>query len=284
MMDVSLDTDITIHLYNVGKEELLFKYFDKIYIHEFILEKEMKNKSIDVYNKIHNEINNGKIILVNQRYFIDIGMKKSFEDKLYEVKKLFDFGEANAVLAGDALLTFAPQLIIEKTEGLFKERLINVLHEYTKFAGVYGLIAGQVVDIDSEKGVFENTSKEETLDFIHLNKTATLFRLAMRTGAIIAGADTRIIEKFDKFATTFGMAFQIYDDIMDEISSFEEMGKTIGKDKNAGKLTYVSLYGLENAKKKFNENIKICYDIINNYDSKIIKEILDKLSKRINGV
>lgn len=194
------------------------------------------------------------------------------------------FGEANAVLAGDALLTFAPQLIIEKTEGLFKERLINVLHEYTKFAGVYGLIAGQVVDIDSEKGVFENTSKEETLDFIHLNKTAALFRLAMRTGAIIAGADTRIIEKFDKFATTFGMAFQIYDDIMDEISSFEEMGKTIGKDKNVGKLTYVSLYGLENAKKKFNENIKICYDIINNYDSKIIKEILDKLSKRINGV
>ena len=71
---------------------------------------------------------------------------------------------------------------------------------------------------------------------------------------------------------------------MDEISSSEEMGKTIGKDKNAGKLTYVSLYGLENAKKKFNENIKICYDIINNYDSKIIKEILDKLSKRINGV
>ena len=194
------------------------------------------------------------------------------------------FGEANAVLAGDAFLMFAPQLIIEKTEGLFKERLINVLHEYTKFAGVYGLIAGQVVDIDSEKGVFENTSKEETLYFIHLNKTAALFRLAMRTGAIIAGADTRIIEKFDKFATTFGMAFQIYDDIMDEISSFEEMGKTIGKDKNAGKLTYVSLYGLENAKKKFNENIKICYDIINNYDSKIIKEILDKLSKRINGV
>ena len=166
------------------------------------------------------------------------------------------FGEANAVLAGDAFLTFAPQLIIEKTEGLFKERLINVLHEYTKFAGVYGLIAGQVVDIDSEKGVFENTSKEETLYFIHLNKTAALFRLAMRTGAIIAGAETRIIEKFDKFATTFGMAFQIYDDIMDEISSFEEMGKTIGKDKNAGKLTYVSLYGLENAKKKFNENIK----------------------------
>ena len=103
MMDVSLDTDITIHLYNAGKEELLFKYFDKIYIHEFILEKEMKNKSIDVYNKIHNEINNGKIILVNQRYFIDIGMKKSFEDKLYEVKILFDFGEANAVALASVL-------------------------------------------------------------------------------------------------------------------------------------------------------------------------------------
>ena len=78
------------------------------------------------------------------------------------------FGEANAVLAGDALLTYAPQLIIEKTEGLYMERLIRVLHEYTKFAGAYGLIAGQVVDIESESGNLVKSS-EETLDFIHLN-------------------------------------------------------------------------------------------------------------------
>ena len=192
------------------------------------------------------------------------------------------FGEANAVLAGDALLTFAPQVIIENTKDLFMERLIWVLHEYTKFAGAYGLIAGQVVDIESEGGKLVK-SPEETLDFIHLNKTAVLFRLAIRTGAIIAGADKTTVEKLDNFAKKFGLAFQIYDDIMDEISTFEELGKTIGKDKNSGKLTYVSLYGLEEAKKKFSSLMKDCYAIIDRYDSKIFKEILDKLNNRILG-
>ena len=96
-MDVSLDTDITIHLYNAGKEELLFKYFDKLYMHEFILENEIKNKSNDVYTKIITEMEAGKITKVTQRYLIDIGMKKSFADNLYDIKVLFDFGEANAV-------------------------------------------------------------------------------------------------------------------------------------------------------------------------------------------
>ena len=159
------------------------------------------------------------------------------------------FGEANAVLAGDALLTFAPQIIIEKSKELSDKQIVRLLHEYTKFAGAYGLIAGQVADIESEGGKLVK-SPEETLDFIHINKTAVLFRLAVRCGAIIAGSDESTIEKFDNFAKKFGLAFQIYDDIMDEISSFEEMGKTLGKDKASGKLTYVSLYGLEEAKSK----------------------------------
>ena len=102
------------------------------------------------------------------------------------------FGEANAVLAGDALLTFAPQTIIEKSEGLSPEQLVRILYEYTKFAGAYGLIAGQVVDIESEGGKYVK-SPEETLDFIHLNKTAVLFRLSVRCGAIIANASARDI-------------------------------------------------------------------------------------------
>ena len=166
------------------------------------------------------------------------------------------FGEANAVLAGDALLTFAPQLIIEKSKGLSAEQIVRIIHEYTKFAGAYGLIAGQVVDIESEGGKLVK-SPEETLDFIHLNKTAVLFRLAVRVGAIAAGAEEEVIEEFDNFAKKFGLAFQIYDDIMDEISSFEEMGKTVGKDKNSGKLTYVSLYGLEEAENKFKTLINV---------------------------
>ena len=154
------------------------------------------------------------------------------------------------------------------------------MHEYTKFAGVFGLIAGQVVDIESEGGKLIK-SKEETLNFIHLNKTAVLFRLAVRIGAIVANANDLVIEKFDNFAKKFGLAFQIYDDIMDEISSFEELGKSIGKDKASQKLTYVTVYGLEQAKSKFSSLINECYDILEEYHSEILIEILDKLRNRI---
>ena len=192
------------------------------------------------------------------------------------------FGEANAVLAGDALLTYAPQLIIEKTKGLACETVLKIVHEYTKFAGAYALIAGQVVDIESEGGKLIRPA-EETLDFIHMNKTAALFRLPIRCGAIISGNIDKL-EELDEFAKKFGLAFQIYDDIMDEISTFEELGKTIGKDKNTGKLTYVSLYGLEEARKKFQLLLEDCYAIVEKYNSKIFKEILDKLRDRILGV
>ena len=192
------------------------------------------------------------------------------------------FGEANAVLAGDALLTFAPQLIIEKSE-LPPEIVLKLVHEFTKWGGAYALIAGQVVDIESEGGKFVK-SPQETLQFIHNNKTGALFKLAMRTGAIIADANPEVMKEIDTFAQNFGLAFQIYDDIMDEISSFEELGKTIGKDKNSGKLTYVSLYGLEEAKNKFTSHINICYDIIGRYDSEIISGIINKLSSRLTGV
>ena len=115
------------------------------------------------------------------------------------------FGEANAVLAGDALLTFAPQLIIEESMGkLSNDIILKLVHEYTKFAGAYALIAGQVVDIESEGGKLTR-SAEETLDFIHMNKTAALFRLAVRCGAII-GNECKLNE-LDDFAKKFGLAF-----------------------------------------------------------------------------
>jgi len=190
------------------------------------------------------------------------------------------FGEANAVLAGDALITYALQTLIEKSTDINSSTILKLVHEYTKFAGANGLIAGQVVDIESENGKYAK-SQEETLDFIHMNKTAVLFRLAIRCGAIIA--DETKLDELDNFAKKFGLAFQIYDDIMDEISTFEELGKTIGKDKNSGKLTYVSLYGLNEAKNKFKLLINDCYAIVNKYDSKIFREILDKLKNRILG-
>ena len=110
------------------------------------------------------------------------------------------------------------------------------MDEYFKYAGAYGVIAGQIVDIESEKSIKTISNPIKTLEYIHSHKTADLFRLAIRTGAIIGGADEQQLQEMTTFAEKLGIAFQISDDILDEISTFEEMGKTIGKDKNAEKL------------------------------------------------
>ncbi len=192
------------------------------------------------------------------------------------------FGEAIAVLAGDALLTFAPQIITKYSENLSPSVLIRVLNEYFQYAGAYGVIAGQVVDIESENAE-KIDNKEKTLEYLHIHKTSDLFKLAMRTGAIIAGADDEKISVITEFAHNFGLAFQIADDILDEISTFEEMGKTLGKDKEEGKLTYVSLYGLEESKCKLSCLFKNCCDIMNkhNIQSEILEDMIESIKKRV---
>ena len=189
------------------------------------------------------------------------------------------FGEANAVLAGDALLTFAPQTIL-KYSNLPPETLVKVFAEYFQAGGAYGVIAGQVVDIESEKGNVTG-DKAYTLEYIHTHKTADLFKLALRTGAVIAGASEEQINAITEFGQKLGVAFQIADDILDETSTFEEMGKTLGKDKAAGKLTYISLYGLEKSKQDLNLLIDDCKNIIINKNiySEIFEQILDKIKK-----
>ena len=200
------------------------------------------------------------------------------------------FGEANAVLAGDALLSFAPQIIIKHSKSLGAEKLVKILEEYTQFAGAYGVIAGQVADIEAEKNWKDNTfglEPTKLLEFIHTHKTADLFRLALRTGAIIgaiiAGANEDDLKIISEFAQKLGVAFQISDDILDEISTFEEMGKTIGKDKNSDKLTYVTLYGLDEAKNKLSCILKDCCDMINKFDvkSNVLLDIITGITKRV---
>ena len=192
------------------------------------------------------------------------------------------FGEAIAVLAGHALLTFAPQVITKFSKTLTPSVLIRILNEYFHFAGARGVIAGQVVDIESENNL-HISDKEQTLEYLHIHKTSDLFQLAMRTGAIIAGADDEKLAAVTEFAKTFGLAFQIADDILDEISTFEEMGKTLGKDKAEGKLTYVSLYGLDEAKCKLSCLFKKCHDIMKeqNFESEIFEDMIEKINKRV---
>ena len=198
------------------------------------------------------------------------------------------FGEAHAVLAGDALLTFAPQTILKYSKNLDTEKLIKIMKEYFQAAGAYGVIAGQVVDIESEKfsqaGSFDTDDEQlpEILEYIHTHKTADLFKLALRTGAIIADATDEQLEQITKFGQKLGVAFQIADDILDETSTFAEMGKTIGKDKEEGKLTYTSLYGLDKSKEDLNKLLDECFEIlsINNLKSEVFEQILNKI--RIN--
>lgn len=186
------------------------------------------------------------------------------------------FGEAIAVLAGDALLTFAPQ-IITKHSNIEAKNLVKVLEEYFHAAGAFGVIAGQVIDIESEN--IEPINPKETLEYIHTHKTADLFKLALRTGAIIADASDKQLEIITDFGQKLGVAFQIADDILDETSTFEEMGKTLGKDKEAGKLTYTNLYGLEKAKEDLNRLLDDCKALLsnNNLQSDIFGEIIEKI-------
>lgn len=190
------------------------------------------------------------------------------------------FGDAIALLAGDALLTYAPQVITKYSKNLSPSVLIRILNEYFNFAGARGVIAGQVVDIESENAQIPD--KMKTLEYLHLHKTSDLFQLAMRTGAIIAGADDEKIAAVTEFAKTFGLAFQVADDILDEVSTFEQMGKTLGKDKQEGKLTYVSLYGLEESKCKLTCLFEKCYDIMkqHNIESEIFMDMIKKINER----
>ena len=191
------------------------------------------------------------------------------------------FGEAVAVLAGDALLTFAPHIISKYSESLSPSVKLRVLNEFFNYAGARGVIAGQVVDIECE-GNQDIKNKEDVLNYLHIHKTSDLFQLAMRTGAIIAGVEDDKLQSITDFAQKFGLAFQVADDILDEVSTFEQMGKTIGKDKNEGKLTYVSLYGLEQAKCKLSCLLDECRDILKKQGvySSVIDEIIEHTGER----
>ena len=196
------------------------------------------------------------------------------------------FSEAIAVLAGDALLTFAPQIILKNSKHLGAEKLVRIMEEYFQAAGAYGVIAGQVVDIENERRQSEGEDisiekRAEILHYQHLHKTGDLFKLALRSGAIIGGADEKAIDALTVFAEKFGIAFQIADDILDESATFDEIGKTPGKDKISGKLTYTSLYGMEKSRKDLTLLLDECEKILqdNGFKSDIFSEILQKIRK-----
>lgn len=191
------------------------------------------------------------------------------------------FSEATAVLAGDALLTLAPQTIIQHSKNLDDKTKLKLVEQYCITAGAFGLIAGQIVDIQSEK----QKISPKTLKFIHTHKTADLFKFALKSGAIIAGAGEKQIKAMEDLGQCLGFAFQIRDDILDETSSFEKMGKTLGKDKDAQKSTYTALFGIEKAESEVICLLNKARDIIskNNIKSGILEEIIKGIQERSNS-
>jgi len=164
------------------------------------------------------------------------------------------FGEAIAILAGDALLTHALGLVAANF-ALGKVPLDvfpRVMAEVTEGAGTAGMIGGQVVDIQSE-GV---AGSAETLEYIHTHKTGALIRAAVRSGAILASATEPALRALTVYGERAGLAFQIVDDVLDVEGSLETLGKTAGSDRRKRKITYPDFHGLDPSKARAVELIR----------------------------
>lgn len=162
------------------------------------------------------------------------------------------YGEDMAILAGDALLNYAFEVMLSSSLGKSNpEKYLRAINEIAKSSGIYGMIGGQVVDIQSEN---EQIPKEK-LDYIHNNKTAAIIIGCMRAGAIIGDANEEQIDEITKYAKNIGLSFQIVDDILDIVGDEVKLGKKVGSDINNNKSTYPSLLGLEKSKEISNELI-----------------------------
>ncbi len=182
------------------------------------------------------------------------------------------FNESTAILAGDGLLNNAYIVISEDLRRTELELLpikLRVFEEFSK--AVDRMIAGEYVDTEFEGKEISN----EYLEYIHINKTGALLKLCVRMGAILANASKKDIERLTIYAEKIGLAFQIKDDILSEEGTEEEMGKPVGNDKEKGKCTYVSKYGLEESKVILDKITKEAVEIVKEYGEKgeFLKEL-----------
>jgi geranylgeranyl diphosphate synthase type II len=157
------------------------------------------------------------------------------------------FGEAMAILAGDALLTLAFRLIAGNgAQPGDPRRLCQVVAEVAEAAGATGMVGGQVVDVESEG----KTVGAETLEYIHRHKTAALIRVSVRAGAVLAGGTDDAVHELTEAGGELGLAFQIVDDILDVEGDSAELGKTVGSDQRKQKATYPAVHGIEASRRQ----------------------------------
>ena len=187
------------------------------------------------------------------------------------------FNEATAILAGDSLLNYAYNLILDDiiNNNEIKERKLQAFYELSY--GTDRMIAGEYVDTEYEgKEILS-----EYLEYIQKNKTGALIIVSVKIGAILAGASQEDIDKLTIYAEKIGLAFQIKDDILSEIGDAKEIGKPVGNDKERKKCTYTTKYGLEKAQQILNEITNEAIEIISEFDnSEFLRELALYIANR----
>lgn len=189
------------------------------------------------------------------------------------------YGDGMAILAGDALLTQAFEVMLRQ-DNLPADVLLKVVREMSIGAGPNGMVGGQAIDLEAE-GKQKSLSLEE-LKKMHAGKTGALFRAAIRSGAIVAGASDKELAALTTYADCFGLAFQITDDILDVIGDEAVIGKPVGSDERNDKSTYVSLTSLDEAKKLAADTVAEAVDALEMFGDKatFLRELVEYLLKR----
>ncbi|MFH1701944.1 MAG: polyprenyl synthetase family protein [Nitrospirota bacterium] len=190
------------------------------------------------------------------------------------------FGEAMAILAGDALLTEAFLMLSNNlhSSSLKPSDLIKIIREVSLASGVHGMVGGQALDIFSEN----IEPDKDTLNFIHLHKTAALITASVRMGAILANIKEKKLKALTEYGTGIGLAFQIIDDILDIEGNVEELGKTAGSDIKMKKMTYPALCGTEKSRQKAKDLLSDAIDSLKIFSSEAdqLRKIARYLLKR----
>jgi geranylgeranyl diphosphate synthase, type II len=187
------------------------------------------------------------------------------------------YGEAMAILAGDALLAYAFQ-VIAQTEAVPAQRVLEVVRRLGLAASAMGLVGGQVVDIESEG----KQISLETLQYIHEHKTGALLEISVVSGALLGGASSQQVELLSSYAHKVGLAFQIIDDVLDITATDEQLGKTAGKDLAQAKATYPSFWGVEASQAKAQQLIAEAKAILKPFGEKavILEHLADFITQR----
>lgn len=192
------------------------------------------------------------------------------------------YGEAMGILVGDALLNLAYETAAKAFDmEVADARVARAFTVLAKKAGVYGMVGGQVVDVESEKSDDCPVTREK-LDFIYRLKTSALIESSMMIGAILAGASSDEVSRVEQIAAKLGLAFQIQDDVLDVTSTLEVLGKPVGSDEKNNKATYVTFEGLDKAVSDVERISKEAEEQLDDlgYDDAFLKELFEYLIHR----